>query len=217
MRSIGILGGTFDPIHYGHLRLAEEGLQHLGCAEMRFIPAAVPPHRDAPTASREQRIAMVKLATQTQPAFVVDEREARRTGRSFTVDTLKELRAEYREVALFLIMGSDAFAGLAGWNRWRELFALCHVIVAERPGFSLINEVPDELRSELKKRFSEDIEPLHRRLNGGIASFAMTPLDISASRIRQMIALGRSPRYLLPDCVLDYIQTHSLYRTLDES
>ncbi|MGH8718047.1 MAG: nicotinate-nucleotide adenylyltransferase [Burkholderiales bacterium] len=217
MRSIGILGGTFDPIHYGHLRLAEEGLQHLGCAEVRFIPAAIPPHRDLPSASIEQRIAMVKLATQKHSEFIVDEREARRSGRSFTVDTLKELRAEHMGTALFLLMGGDAFAGLTGWSRWRELFSLCHVIVAERPGFSPAEKAPDELRSELKKRFSEDIESLHKRLNGDIASFAMTPLDISASRIRQMIALEQSPRYLLPDSVLDYIQAHSLYRTLDES
>jgi nicotinate-nucleotide adenylyltransferase len=211
LKAIGILGGTFDPIHYGHLRLAEEALQHLGLTQMRFIPAAVPPHRGTPTASWAHRIAMAKLATQAHSSFVVDEREARRAGKSFTVDTLKELRSEHERDALFLIMGSDALAGLTGWSRWHELFALCHVIVAERPGFSLA-DVADELRSELENRFSKDVKSLQQRPYGGIARFAMTPLDISASAIRRLIVHKQSPRYLLPDSVLDYIRTHSLYQ-----
>lgn len=216
MHSIGILGGTFDPIHYGHLRLAEEARRYFNLTEVRFIPAPVPPHRETPTAAWQHRIQMVKIAIEKNSSFAVDEREAKRPGKSYTVDTLAELRGEHPRDALFLIIGSDAFVGLTAWMRWRELFSLCHVIVGQRPGFSL--EGPAELRSELKKRLTKDVESLHEKPHGAIATFAMTPLDISASRIRQMIASSESPRYLLPESVLDYIQSHSLYRTeLDES
>ncbi|MGH8727242.1 MAG: nicotinate-nucleotide adenylyltransferase [Burkholderiales bacterium] len=211
MRTIGIVGGTFDPIHYGHLRLAEEARRHFKLTEIRFIPVAVPPHRGTPTASLTDRTAMVNLAIQNNSFFALDGREAKRPGKSYTVETLSELRAEHPQTALLLIMGSDAFAGLTAWMRWRELFALCHVIVGQRPGFSF--DGPDELRAELEKRFTKELDSLQGKPDGAIASFVMTPLDISASRIRQMIARGQSPRYLLPDSVLDYIQSHSLYRT----
>lgn len=216
MRSIGVLGGTFDPVHYGHLRLAEEARHHFNLSEVRFIPAPVPPHRGAPSASLADRTAMVNLAIQSNSSFAFDGREAKRPGKSYTVETLGDLRGEHPQAALFLIMGSDAFAGLTAWMRWRELFSLCHVIVGQRPGFSF--DGPDELDAELEKRSTKEVESLQGKLHGAIAGFVMSPLDISASGIRQMIARGQSPRYLLPDSVLDYIRTHHLYRTeLDES
>lgn len=160
---------------------------------------------------------MAQLAVENNPLFMLDERESRRAGKSYTVDTLKELREENNDGALYLIIGGDAFAGLAEWMKWRELFELCHVIVGERPGSPFARGIPDELQSELNERLVNDVERLHEKRNGGIAKFAMTPLDISASGLRRMIALNQNPRYLLPDSVLGYIQTHLLYREPDDA
>lgn len=214
MNAIGILGGTFDPIHYGHLRLAEEALHALALDHVRFIPAAVPPHRGSPRASIDRRIAMAQLAVEHNSAFVIDAREARREGRSYTIDTLADMRREMQDASFYLLVGADAFLGLPQWRRWRELFDFCHVIVAGRPDVSLARETMSaELKLEFETRFVDDARDLRAEKNGKVAALVMTALAISASHLRGLIAQGQSARYLLPDSVLDYIHTHRLYRT----
>jgi nicotinate-nucleotide adenylyltransferase len=218
MQAIGILGGTFDPIHFGHLRLAQELGAALGLSQVRFIPAGLPPHREAPQASGEHRQAMVDLAIADNPLFKLDARELGKTTPCYTVETLSALRAELGgEQPLCLLMGADAFLGLPKWHQWRELFNLAHIVVAHRPGYSddtWRSAMDVELLLEWQQRQSAAHEELQTHAAGKIVSHTMTALDISASRIRQMLESGTSPRYLLPEAVLDYIHTHLLYSNL---
>ena len=212
---IGILGGTFDPIHYGHLRLGQQVGEALKLSEVRFVPSGTPPHRAAPRLPPGERLAMVKLAVRDNCLFNVDEREILRSGPAYTVDTLAELREELgRERSLCLLVGADAFLELATWHRWRELFELAHIVVAHRPGFPVENwqaRMPEALAREYRARSLGEPLAVHLAPAGGIAVVAMTLLDISATAIRELIRSGRSPRYLLPDVVLDYIQSRRLY------
>lgn len=212
---IGIFGGTFDPIHFGHLRLAQELATGLNLKEVRFIPAGRPPHRAAPGVSSAQRLEMVRLAIAANSQFVVDEREVRKEGVCYTVDTLNELRQEMGEnQPLCLLMGADQFLGLPSWHNWQALFDLAHIVVAHRPGFPQISwadNMPDALQKEMKARQRAEVNTLHELSGGLIYTQPITPLDISATSIRNSLRKGFSPRYLLPDVVLDYIQTHNLY------
>lgn len=211
---LGVLGGTFDPIHFGHLRLAEELAQQLDCAEVRFIPAGRPWHRGAPGATPAQRLEMVRLAIEGNPRFVLDAREVSKNAPGYMVETLSELRQEMgSEQSLCLLLGADAFLALPTWHRWRELFGLAHVAVAHRPGFALLQAQMDgQLREELERRMSTDPSALQGLPAGRVMSCPITPLAISATAIRAGIEAGRSPRYLLPESVLDYIQAQNLYR-----
>jgi len=214
---VGILGGTFDPIHYAHLRLAEELADALDLAQVRLVPASVPPHRASPQVSAAHRADMVRLACGDNTRFVLDDRECRRAGPSYTVDTLLELRAELGSArSLCLLMGLDAFLGLATWSRWERLFDLAHVVIAHRPGFALDpGAVPVTLTRELEARRAQATRALQQSPAGLVWLQAVTPLDISATAIREAIREQRSPRYLLPDSVLDYIHRSSLYKDLD--
>ena len=214
MPLIGILGGTFDPIHFGHLRLAEELAQQLNIAEVRFIPSGRPWHRDVPGATPQQRLEMVRMAIAGNPRFRLDECEVSSGAPGYTVETLARLRQELgADQPLCLFMGADAFLGLATWHRWQELFELAHIVVAQRPGFPLLAErMEDGLRGEAEARMSSDPQHLQATPCGKVLACPITPLDISATRIRAAIKAGKSPRYLLPDAVVDYIQTHNLYR-----
>ena len=145
---LGVFGGTFDPIHCGHLELARELRETLGLSAIRFVPAGDPPHRSAPAASAAQRLAMVELAVANHPGLEVDAREIERTGRSFTVTTLEELRREDGRRALALVVGADAFLGLPTWHRWREIFGLAHLVVVARPGVAIDDRMAPELASE---------------------------------------------------------------------
>ncbi|MGA8864220.1 MAG: nicotinate-nucleotide adenylyltransferase [Gallionella sp.] len=213
-KAIGILGGTFDPIHYGHLRLAEEMLELANLRQIRFIPAGTPPHRDAPQVPALHRSAMVRLAIADQPAFVLDEREVARTTPCYTVDTLRELRAELgAEQPLCLLMGGDAFLQLDTWHEWEQLFGLAHIVVGYRPGFTLedrIHTVAVGLRRHYQQRLCAP-DALAKRPAGGIAVLAIPELEISATLIRSRVAEKRSIRYLLPNTVADYIHQHHLY------
>ena len=212
MNAIGILGGTFDPIHYGHLRLAQEVAAGLRLAQIRFIPCGMPPHREAPHATPQQRLEMARLAVQGNSAFMLDEREIHRPGPSYSADTLADLRAELGwEAPLCLIVGADAFLGLETWHEWRRLFDLAHIVVASRAGALDGPSMPDALQAEFAARLRQGGAALRQAPCGAVVPFAMTALDISASRIRQAVARGESVRYLLPDAVLDYIQRHNLY------
>ncbi len=215
-RPIGILGGTFDPIHLGHLRLAEELGEALGLAEVRFLPTGTPPHRASPIASAADRLAMVRLAIAGNPRFVLDEHEIHQTTPCYMVHTLGALRAELgRERPLTLFLGADAFLGLTAWHEWTRLLDLAHLAVAHRPGFDPATwqaAMPEVLARELARRRSESCADLKAAPAGRIFLQAITQLDIAASRIRDLVARGHSVRYLVPDAVLDYIAHHHLYR-----
>jgi len=212
---IGVLGGTFDPIHYGHLRLAEELGETLRLEEVRLIPSGTPPHRSAPAVPAEHRLAMTQLAAAGNPRFKVDEREVRRAGPGYTYDTLKALRAELGDARpLALLLGADAFLEFATWHRWREIFGLAHIAVAYRPGFPVeqwSGRMPVPLAREYAARRMQQPLAVHLAPAGGIVVIPFTALDISATAIRDMLRAGASPRYLLPGAVLDYIRTHRLY------
>jgi nicotinate-nucleotide adenylyltransferase len=176
MNPIGIFGGTFDPIHFGHLRTAFELLQALRLSEMRFMPAGNPPHREATFASPEQRLAMVQAATQGQPGFTVDDREIRREGLSYSVDTMRTLRADFPDRSLCLVIGMDAFLGLPKWHQWRELLELAHLVVAHRPGWRAPSMGP--LGELLVDRGTGRIGDLHESRAGCIYIHAVTQLEI---------------------------------------
>jgi nicotinate-nucleotide adenylyltransferase len=205
---IGVLGGTFDPIHFGHLRPALELHERLRLTEMRFIPCHVPPHRVAPDTPPHHRLAMLGLAIAGVAGFRVDSRELDRPGPSYTVDTLRELREEVGpDCPLLLVMGMDAFAGLHTWHRWDEIPALAHVVVAHRPG----SAVAPETGYLAVAPAAESPEVLHRRPAGLVHFQPVTQLDISATAIRECLRAGCSPRYLLPDDVCRYIAEQGLY------
>ncbi len=209
---IGIYGGTFDPVHYGHLRTALEVRETLGLTELRFVPCQIPAHRDTPGATPEQRLAMLRAALPDAAAGTrIDTRELERSGPSFMVDTLISLREEIGStIPLLLIVGLDAFLGLPRWRRWETLLELAHVAVMRRPGFE--PEWPTELVREQDRRLTHQAADLRDRPSGLIHFVNVMQLDISASRIRCLIANGQSARNLTPDTVLEVIDRLGLYR-----
>ena len=211
---LGLFGGTFDPIHFGHLRLAEEAISHLGLSSVRWIPAGQPPHRGTPQVTPQHRLAMVLRSTTENPKFSVDPAEVEAARASYTVETLERLRHELGTTQpLVLLVGADAFAGLSTWHRWRDLFALAHIAISHRPGFPVEkSSLPNALASEFSDRQQSDVSCLGKAAAGCVVTFAMTQLAISATQIRKLLANGKSARYLLPDAVLDYFQLHQLYR-----
>lgn len=204
---IGILGGTFDPIHYGHLRPAAQVLIALDLEEIRFIPAARPPHRRMLGATFAHRLRMVELAVADNPRFRVDEREMSRPGPSYTVHTLDSLRREYASRPICLLMGSDAFRGLESWYQWERLLELAHIVVMERPASPTGAQLP----SWAEHRLCRDKSELSNSPSGRISIQYVDPQDISASHIRTLIASGQSVAGLLPGVVYDYIQENHLY------
>jgi nicotinate-nucleotide adenylyltransferase len=209
---IGVLGGTFDPIHFGHLRLAEEMAGAIGLERVLFIPAGQPPHRATPRTAAIHRLEMVRRAVAGNPRFVVDAREVQRPQPSYTVDTLTALRAELgTDQPLWLLLGSDAFLGLPSWHEWQRLFELANIAVAARPGGEpgQTEAMPKPLQCEANKRRVADASTAGPA--GSLLLRQMTPLEISATAIRHTLARQGSARYLLPDNVLDYIHEHQLY------
>ena len=200
---IGVFGGTFDPVHYGPLRTAYEMLQALQLREVRFVPAGDPPHREPPRVAARQRLELVRAAIADQPGFVVDDREVLRSGPSYTVLTLRELRAERPRVPICLIVGMDAFRGLPTWHLWQELLELAHVVVAPRPGWGAPTDGP--LAELLATRGVDSVATLHARVAGCLYVQPVTQLEISSTELRELLAAGRDPRYLVPDTVRDAI------------
>ena len=208
-KALGILGGTFDPIHYGHLRPAQEVLRALDLAEIRVIPAANPPHRRPPVATPEQRLRMVELAVAGVPGFTVDDREFRRGGPSYTVLTLESLRSESGGRPLCLLMGLDAFEGIETWHQWQRLPDLAHFIVMTRPGWEL--PAGGKLPPWARDRVVRETSKLAEASAGKIYFQAVTPQDISATRIRESLAHHESVEAWLPSAVLEYIRANRVY------
>jgi nicotinate-nucleotide adenylyltransferase len=213
MRSVGLLGGTYNPIHFGHLRIAEEITENLHLDEVRFIPSASPPHKPVPEISAEHRAAMVQLAIENNPKFKCDCRELQRTGASYTIDTLISLREELgSEASLHLIMGSDAFTQFDAWHRWQALIQYAHIILVKRP-----EPIPPQkplssaLTDFLRDHYTEDAALLNENAAGFIIMQNVTALSISSTDIRERLKNKHSTRYLMPDSVAEYITKHQLY------
>jgi nicotinate-nucleotide adenylyltransferase len=210
---LGILGGTFDPIHTAHLRLAEEAMRQLRLGGMLWIPAGQPRHREAPLAAPEHRLAMVRAAIAGHPGYRVDDTEIRADAPSYTVPTLERLRRELGdEQPLVLLMGADAFLGLPAWHRWRELFRLTHIGVASRPTFDLAAEaMPAELADEFHRRFRSQSTALATTPAGTVFTFPLSAGTVSSTEVRTKLQQGAAVDELLPAPVLDYIHRHKLY------
>lgn len=211
---LGLFGGTFDPIHNGHLRLATELAEAFRLDKVIFLPAGLPYHRGREAhASNDQRLTMVKLATQRDNRFDVDDRELRRSGPTYTYDTLAEIRAERgADVPLVFLTGSDAFAKIDTWHRWTELFDLAHFAVAVRANDEeWLARGPGAYPREVWPRVTLNPNDLLSAPSGKVISFSMTPLAISSTAIRTLAAEGASIRYLTPDPVVEYLRTHQPY------
>jgi nicotinate-nucleotide adenylyltransferase len=214
-RPIGIFGGTFDPIHYGHLRTAFEMLQALKFDEVRFIPCGDPPHRGTTFANAELRFRMVDVAIAGQDGFVSDDRELRREGPSYSIDTLLGLREEFSDRSLGLIVGMDAFLGLTTWHRWDEILEVAHIVVAHRPGWKAPDIGP--LGDLITEHGTHRVDDLHVTTHGRIHIHAVTQLEIASTEIRDLVAAGRDPRFLMPDAVNSVIEETSVYmRNMNE-
>lgn len=208
---IGIFGGTFDPVHFGHLRSALEVSEALELDEMRWVPCRRPPHRRLPVASPDDRLAMLELALQGAPDhFVLDRREMERGGPSYMIDTLASMRAQWREAALCLVLGQDAFLGLDRWHRWRELLDLAHIVVMRRPGAFPLDSNPN-LAEWVASRMTSQAARLRGLPCGLVHATEVTQLPISATAIRTILAVGRSVDYLLPAQVVAFIRHKGLY------
>jgi len=207
---IAIIGGTFDPIHFGHLRPALEIAEQFQLSQLRFIPSARPPHRWQPVAGAEHRLNMVKLAIADTDGFIVDDREYQREGSSYTVDTLRSLRADLQaeqiNAPILMILGQDAFHSFTEWREWRKILDLAHIVVSSRPGYQ------HQHAPWIKGRVRNEKSELHSEQAGAIYFCEVTQLDISATSIRKQIFEGKSSRYLLPKSVEDYINKHQLYK-----
>ncbi|WP_050570372.1 nicotinate-nucleotide adenylyltransferase [Dickeya chrysanthemi] len=209
---IAYFGGTFDPIHYGHLRPAAALAQEIGLQHVILLPNNVPPHREQPEASADQRKAMAELAVQDNPLFQVDGRELQRATPSYTIDTLEALRAEKgADTPLAFIIGQDSLLTLHRWHRWQEILDYCHLLVCDRPGYRRQLDTA-ELESWLAAHQTHEAARLHSQSHG-LIYLAHTPLlSISATEIRHRRQQGIDCHDLLPDSVLKYIDTHGLYR-----
>lgn len=208
-KAIGVLGGTFDPIHMGHLRMALELYEGLDLACVHLVPCYLPVHRKIPSASATDRLAMVKCAIASEPALLADDREIKRGTPSYMIDTLIDFHSEMPNTPICLILGIDAFLGFTSWHRWKEILDHAHIIIAHRPQYQLPSTgIIAEL---IKMRLQHEISFIHENLAGGIILRPITSLDISATDIRKQIAMGRNPRYLLPNSVLEYIKQHKIY------
>lgn len=208
--SIGILGGTFDPIHYGHLRMALTLQENLSLHEIRFIPCKQPLLKEMARATTTQRLKMLKIATKNQQGFIVDEREINRNTPSYTVDTLHSLRDENPAASLCFIIGSDILSELTQWHRWQEILTLAHLIVVTRPGYQPPQS--SEIANYLNNHIAKDKNVLGEKTHGYILLQPLPLLEISSRDIRKQIAQGQHPRYLLPDDVITYIYEEGIYK-----
>lgn len=209
-KRLAVFGGTFDPVHIGHLRSALEVAQALKLDKVRLVPNALPPHRAAPNVNAQQRLRMVELAIANEPLLSVDARELKRDKPSWTIDTLISLRQELaQQDQLFFVLGWDAFCGLPSWHRWTELLEHCHLLVLQRPDVQV--EVPAAVQelvdSKAVAKWQNIVNPA-----GSVVFLQQTPLAVSATQIRKLLGEGKNIRYLVPDTVFEFIQTQGLYQ-----
>lgn len=206
-----IYGGTFDPVHHGHLRLAVELRERLEVPEIALVPCHIPPHRESPGASSQRRLELLMLAVADEPGLVIDDRELNREGASYTADTLRQIREEIGpEEPLVMVVGTDSFAGFDGWREWERIPELAHVVVVLRPGSDITaGSAPAKLMAD---RAAGSVSDLHSGPCGRVLALEPPLMDISATGIRERIADGRSPRYLMPDSVWRRICDSGLYR-----
>ncbi len=207
---IGILGGTFDPVHIGHLRLAIEASEILHLSMVRMVPLHQPNHRAAPVASGGRRFEMLSAAIDGS-LLVADDRELQRGGISFTFDTLESLRADFARHPLCLLVGADAFYGLCEWHRWRELLTYGHLVVVARPDTGA--ELDPRLQQLVDTVAIADPDILRHELHGRIYFQPIPPLPISSTDIRARVASGRDIRYLVPPPVQRLIDQYQLYKS----
>ena len=210
-QAIGIFGGTFDPVHYGHLRAAIEAMEMLQLQDFRLVPAGTPPHRTNTFASADHRLAMLRLALSRYPELQIDDREVRREGSSFMVDTLGEIRREAGDAPILMMIGQDAANDLDQWHEWHRLFDLTHLVIMRRPESK--HNYSGALSAQMQQRLVNNPGRLQDSAAGLILHLEVTQLAISSTGIRRQIRAGLSPRFLLPDLVIDYIFEHGLYRS----
>ncbi len=208
--TIGIFGGTFNPIHNGHLRIALDIFEDFGLHQLRFIPLANAVHREQPAADGDIRLAMIEAAIGSQHCFMADAREIHRGGPSYTVDTLASLHEDFPDSPLCLLLGSDAFNQFMQWHQPERILQLANLIVMQRPNYRL----PDEqsLQALVHTHKVDSIAKWRQQGSGAILFHPVTQLDISASDIRRRIAQYRSARYLTPDPVIELIESNHLYQ-----
>lgn len=226
---IGVFGGTFDPIHNGHLRIALDVQQQLSLSCVHFIPCKNPVHRDEPMLGAEQRLHLLRLAIQDQSSFVADDREIQRVGPSYMIDTLESLATDYPQQPLLLMIGADAFAGFDQWHRWQEILERAHLVLMQRPGLSQIyspDSYSQELAHELRQRIvgqatdspqkiSGNLQQLlAKKSAGSIICVPVTQLKISASEIRKKLKMGQGIDYLLPESVRQEVINQQYYQAI---
>ncbi len=210
VKTVGVFGGTFDPVHYGHLRSALELCERLNLDQLRLMPSAIPPHRKLPGRSAVQRAAMVELAVRAEPHLICDTRELHRAGPSYTIDSLAELREEVgNRVSLCLVMGCDALLEINTWHRWKEILSLANIVVIARPGWQMPES--GQIAQWVRENTLNTAQSLGETVAGGIYVEQLRPLDISSTEIRNILAAGNSARYLMPESVLGYIEEQGLY------
>ncbi len=209
LNALGVLGGMFDPVHFGHLRTMLEVKRELALPELRLVPCAIPPHRASARVDARRRVEMLHLAIQDEPGILVDEREIHRAAPSYTFDTLVSLRDEVGKRPICLIVGMDTFKGLPSWYRWQELMTWCHLVVMSRPGWQVNDQ--DTLQAFIASHQVHEPGELHKRMAGGLYFCPVTELAISSTHIRDCLMQGDSVRYLLPEEVRAYIARHRLY------
>jgi nicotinate-nucleotide adenylyltransferase len=206
---IALLGGTFDPVHYGHLRCAEEVRKKLGLENLYLLPAGSPPHRDTPTATVKQRLDMLQLACLEFPHLLIDDRETRRSGPSYMVDTLLEIRADFPDSPLILVVGQDAFNLLHTWFDWKRLFELAHIVVLTRPGTGV--EYPSDLAIQVEPRSLGVLKELLKSRAGAVLRLEVEPIDVSATNIKRAMRTGHPVMSMTPAAVVEYIDKNGLY------
>ena len=211
-KAIGVLGGMFDPVHFGHLRPMLEVKEALALRRMHLVPCAHPPHRAEAKVSVAQRVEMLRLAVAGEAGVVVDEREIRRSTPSYTYDTLVSLREELGEQPICLLVGMDAFKGLTTWYRWQALVSMCHLVVMTRPGWQLSGD--EVLQTYVADHQTDVVDQLHQEASGKLFFCEVTALDISSTKLRACLQQGVNARYLLPEEVRVYIQEHALYKDI---
>ncbi len=208
---IAVLGGSFDPVHIGHLRVAIEVRDQLKVDQLNLIPCGQPPHRPKSFASAEQRLKMLELAIFDEQGLLVDDRELRLNRVSYTVDTLSDLRAEYAQQPICLIVGADGFQRLSSWHQWTRIFDLAHLVVVQRPGFTITSS--KEVNEYTTNRIADNPQQLKQESAGSLYFLELPLLEISSTRIRLLSLAGKSIRYLVPDTVLSWIEEQKIYQS----